>query len=125
MLARMKTLHTDKTAEITIIIPQESASKVTDAITALFNFAGYEVEKEIDENRQYSIEEAFPNFCPAAVLQGARLRNELTQVELAEKLNIRQNHVSEMEAGKRPISRKMAVKLEKVLNLPAKAFITV
>lgn len=53
---------------------------------------------------------------PAVVLRGTRYRAELTQKQLAEKLGIRQHHLSEMENGKRPIGKEMAKKLAKALN---------
>jgi antitoxin component HigA of HigAB toxin-antitoxin module len=89
--------------------------------------AGHEIkpEEEIDDNKLYTIKEAFPDFCPAKVLRGFRLTFEPTQAELAEKLGIKQSHVSDMERRQRPISRKMAAKLSKVFDISAKAFITV
>jgi DNA-binding XRE family transcriptional regulator len=123
----MKTLHTDKTTDIILTVPKSEYSKVAQAITGIFSLAGHELrdEEEIDDDKLYTIEEAFPDFCPATILNGARLTFELTQAELAEKLGIKQSHVSEMEAGKRPISRKMAVKIGKIFDMPAKTFITV
>ncbi len=53
---------------------------------------------------------------PATALRGLRLREELTQKQLADKLGIRQHHLSEMEHGKRPIGKEMAKRLAEVLN---------
>lgn len=52
----------------------------------------------------------------AAVLRGLRHRENLTQKALADKIGIRQHHLSEMENGKRPIGKEMAKKLAKVLR---------
>ncbi len=41
-------------------------------------------------------------------LRGSRLKEELTQKELGDALGISQNHVSEMENGKRTIGKEMA-----------------
>jgi plasmid maintenance system antidote protein VapI len=60
---------------------------------------------------------------PAAVLRGARLRESLTQVQLAKKLAIHQHHLSEMENGKRPIGKEMAKKLGEALNANWRVFI--
>lgn len=60
---------------------------------------------------------------PAHILKGARLREGLTQKALAEKLNIRQHHLSEMEHGKRPIGKEMAKKLGTVLRANWRVFI--
>jgi transcriptional regulator with XRE-family HTH domain len=74
-------------------------------------------------DRLYSVKEVFPDFGPAKLLRGFRGLEELTQKELAEKLGITQSRLSEMESGKRPISRKMAKKIGKLAKLPAKVFI--
>ncbi len=53
---------------------------------------------------------------PAAVLRGLRHREGLTQKQLADIVDIRQHHLSEMENGKRPIGKEMAKKLAAALN---------
>ena len=58
-----------------------------------------------------------------ALLKGARLREELTQKQLAERLKIPQSHISEMEHGNRPIGRKMAMKLARALNVSYRIFL--
>jgi ribosome-binding protein aMBF1 (putative translation factor) len=60
---------------------------------------------------------------PGAVLQGARLKEELTQIELAKKLNITQGDLSKMEAGKRTIGKAMAKRLAKILNIDYRIFL--
>ena len=47
------------------------------------------------------------------MLRGSRHKAELTQKELADALGISQNHISEMENGKRPIGKVMALRLAK------------
>ncbi|MES2122847.1 MAG: helix-turn-helix transcriptional regulator [Chlamydiota bacterium] len=56
-------------------------------------------------------------------LRGARFRAELTQKQLAVKLKVLPHHISEMEHGKRPISKKMAQKLSKILNIDYRVFL--
>jgi ribosome-binding protein aMBF1 (putative translation factor) len=51
------------------------------------------------------------------LLAGARLKAGFTQVELAEKLGIRQNMVSDYERGRRTVSPGMAKRLSKVLKV--------
>lgn len=53
---------------------------------------------------------------PATCLRGLRYRQEMTQKQLADKIGIRQHHLSEMENGKRPIGKAMAKKLAEALN---------
>ena len=58
-----------------------------------------------------------------ALLRGARLRETMTQKRLADELGIPQSHISEMEHGKRPIGKRMAQKLGKVLKVSYKVFL--
>ena len=58
-----------------------------------------------------------------AMLKGARLREGLTQVELAKKLNVPQQHISEMEKGKRPIGKNTAKRLAEVFELDYRVFL--
>ena len=51
------------------------------------------------------------------LLAGARLKAEMTQTELAEKMGVRQNMVSEYERGKRPLTRSMAKRFGEVLGV--------
>lgn len=59
---------------------------------------------------------------PASILRGLRYRAELTQKQLAKKLNIRQHHLSEMENAKRSIGKAMAQKLAKVFECDFRIF---
>ncbi len=51
------------------------------------------------------------------MLAGARLKAGLTQVQLAEKLKIRQNMISYYEKGKRHLTPDMAKRLAKALKI--------
>ena len=51
------------------------------------------------------------------LLAGARLKAGMTQAELAKKLSIRQNMISDYERGKRRISPSMAKRLAKSLGI--------
>jgi ribosome-binding protein aMBF1 (putative translation factor) len=51
------------------------------------------------------------------LLAGARLKASMTQAQLAEKLGIRQNMVSDYEHGRRTYSDAMAKRLSKTLNV--------
>jgi len=57
------------------------------------------------------------------ILAGIRYREDLTQKELAELTGISQAHISEMENGKRPITKNMALKFSKALNVGYKVFL--
>lgn len=69
--------------------------------------------KELDKKYSHS----------GATLQGARLKAEMSQVELSEKLGIDQSDLSKMEHGKRPIGKKMAKRLATILNVDYRIFL--
>ncbi len=51
------------------------------------------------------------------LLAGARLKANLSQSQLAEKLGIRQNMISDYERGKRRLSPSMAKRIAKILHI--------
>jgi len=55
--------------------------------------------------------------------KGARLMEGLTQAQLAEKIDIKPHHISEMENGKRVIGKVMAKRLARALNTGYKVFL--
>ena len=74
-----------------------------------------------EEQEWVSAKELFPDLNdpikrPANYLRGMRLREGLTQTQLAAKVGILQHHISEMERYKRPIGKVAAKKLAAALN---------
>ena len=65
------------------------------------------------------------NKLPSVFLSGARHREGLTQVELAERSGIPRRHISEMENNKRPIGKMNARKLADVLNIDPRRLLSV
>jgi len=51
------------------------------------------------------------------LLAGARHKAGLTQKELADKLGVRQNMISDYERGRRRLSLQMAKRIAKILNI--------
>jgi len=51
------------------------------------------------------------------LLAGARLKANLSQAQLADKLGIRQNMISDYERGKRRLSPSMAKRIAKILHI--------
>jgi ribosome-binding protein aMBF1 (putative translation factor) len=51
------------------------------------------------------------------LLSAARLKEHLSQAQLAEKLGIRQNMISDYERGKRKLSPAMAKRIAKILGI--------
>ena len=59
----------------------------------------------------------FPNdTVPGVCLNSARTTKGLTQLQLAERADIPQRHISEMERGKRGIGKDRALRLAKALD---------
>lgn len=58
-----------------------------------------------------------------AILQGARIKEGLSQVELAEKLKVSQTNLSKMELGKRPIGKAMAKRIAVILKVDFRVFL--
>ncbi len=56
-------------------------------------------------------------------LRGARLRAEMTQQELADAIGAQPHRISEMEHGKRSISKEIAHQLAKILNMSYRMFL--
>ena len=74
------------------------------------------------------IDEVFPelkdkNERVAAALRGARYKAEMTQAQLAQKINSAQGDLSKMEHGKRPIGKNMAQRIASILKVDYRIFI--
>ena len=57
------------------------------------------------------------------VLKGARLRRELTQAQLAEKVGVHKMTISRLERGDRQPSMRMLQRLAKALGVPVTALL--
>jgi len=58
-----------------------------------------------------------------ALLKGLRLRERLSQVEFAKKINVTQANLSNMENGKRPIGKIIAKRIEKKFSTDYRYFL--
>ena len=71
--------------------------------------------------------DAFPDVTddklPGVSLKGARVKESITQKQLAEMTGVKQHHISEMENHKRSIGKKIAKKFAEVLNVSYKIFL--
>ncbi len=118
MLEPTKKHHIDK-VELHFVGPSEMQA---DAIKAMHDLGFVDAGATgIPSWRQY-----FPEMEgneTGTYLSGARHREKLTQRELAQKTNIPQRHISEMENGKRTIGKKNAKALAKVLKTDYRVFL--
>lgn len=81
-----------------------------------------------DENELVDAENAFDDLNKkytkaGALLQGFRLRDELTQTQLAKKLETSQPAIAAMESGDRPIGKIVAKKLAKIFDTDYRNFL--
>ena len=110
--------------QINLSIPSGKAQAILDAINGMLPLAGLKVRRINEDGEElFSAEEVFPDASPAMALRGFRGKMEWTQQELAEKLGTTQNCISDMESGKRPISKSMATRLGKIFDISYKAFL--
>lgn len=60
---------------------------------------------------------------PGALLRGIRIREGLTQIEMAKKLKMTQSDISQMENGIRNIGRTIAKRIEKLFDIDYRSFL--
>ena len=56
-------------------------------------------------------------------VRGGRVKEDMTQQELADELGICQHHISEMENGKRSIGKAMAKRLAEIFKVDNRVFL--
>ena len=110
--------------EINLSIPSTKTRVILDAIRGILPMAGLKVRRINEEGEElFSSKEVFPEGSPAMALRGLRGKEEITQAELAVRLGISQNMVSDMESGKRNISLKMAKRIGEEFKISYKVFL--
>lgn len=124
MLELTKTQTTAGLTELRLLVPEDKAELIENALRDLFLFSGQKIRiREEPDTNLYPVSDLFPEISPAMCLRGLRTREGLTQAELAKKLGVKQHHISEMENGKRPVGPEMARRLEEVFGTSRKAFL--
>ena len=115
---------TEGRAEITLSIPSVKARLILDALRGILPMAGLKMRRVNEEGEElFTSEEVFPDGSPAMALRGLRGKEGITQAELAARLGISQNMVSDMESGKRNISVKMAKRIGGEFKIAYKCFL--
>ena len=110
--------------EINLSIPSTKTRVILGAIRGILPMAGLNVRKVNEEGEElFSGKEVFPEGSPAMALRGLRGKEGITQAELAARLGISQNMVSDMESGKRNISLKMAKRIGEEFKISYKVFL--
>ena len=97
------------------------------ALFKLLNFLQSLQFRDVN-NEVISADEVFKNLDKkhgktGITIRGLRIRDGLTQKELAHKLNIHQTHISQIENGKRIVGKNLAQKLAKVFRTDYRLFL--
>ncbi len=120
---RLNTID-DAVTEILLSIPSAKALQISEIIKNILIFSGHKVSMLNAHGEEFiPISDVFDDRSPALALRDLRVKKNITQAELAERLAISQNMVSEMESGKRNISVNMAKRLGVEFQVSYKNFI--
>jgi len=114
MLERTKKHHTEKLVPLHLMVRQSNVIRIKQYVETLESSSNSTPWRDVAGQR---------GNVPAAVLRGARGKEEITQTKLSEMTGIPQRHISEMEQGKRPIGKESARKLAKALNTDYRVFL--
>lgn len=110
--------------EINLSVPSAKARVILNALHGILPMAGLKMRRLNEEGEElFTSEEVFPDGSPAMALRGLRGKEDITQAELATRLGISQNMVSDMESGKRNISIKMAKRIGEEFKISYKCFL--
>jgi antitoxin component HigA of HigAB toxin-antitoxin module len=119
---KMQTIGT--LTDICLTIPTADAGKIMETIRGVLSHSGHTIRRINEDGEElFSSEEIFPDAHPGTALRGLRVREGITQKELADRLCIRQHRVSEMERGIRAISVDMAKRIGEAYNISYKVFL--
>jgi DNA-binding XRE family transcriptional regulator len=108
-------------------IPHAAVERVRSFMTELFRGVSSEVTVE-GESALVPADEVFADLYakttkPATVLRGLRIRDELTQAELAKMLGTEQSNIAKMETGTRSIGKDMAKRLAEIFKTDYRVFL--
>ena len=114
------TISVGKSRPRLFLVPKSKANGVVELLS--------DFEVTTDDGKSIPWREAFKDLTDkyteaGATLQGARLKENLSQVELAKRLKVTQADVSNMENGRRSIGKKMAKRIARVLNVDYRIFL--
>jgi ribosome-binding protein aMBF1 (putative translation factor) len=98
------------------VVPKGKAENIASLLTE------YETEESV------SMDEVFKDLLSkygkvGSIIRGYRIREGLSQVELADKLSIRQAELSQIENGKRTVGKTLAKRFAAVFNTDYRNFL--
>ena len=110
--------------DLKVKVPSKEFTLISTTLTNALDSVGHKV-REVNEDGEelYTFEEVFPDAHPGKVVHGFRVRDGITQSELARLLGIKQHRISEIENKKRPITIEMAKRFAKVFGTNYRVFL--
>ena len=127
MLEHMKKLLTND--HIELIMSNEPGTKFIIPKNVMPKFFEFIEPFQVNDDEKFiPADEFFKDFDKkygkvGIAIRGYRSRDGITQIALAKKMNIRQNHLSQMENGKRTVGKAMARKLAAIFNTNYRMFL--
>ena len=124
MLELMRKPHTEGLTDICLRVPSADALRISTAIRDLLFSVGESVrEVDVEGDGLFTLDEVFPEGSPGSVLRGARFKEDMTQVQLAQITGIPRRHISEMENNRRSIGKERARRLGEALKVDYRIFL--
>lgn len=121
--SKPKTITKNKIKNDFIYLQIEIPEKKIEEFRTFIISRGGTIETKESENVSLPWKSAFPDAHPGMALHGLRVREGLTQKEMAKKLGIAQSHISAMEKGTRTIGKAMAKKIVEVFGGDYRVFL--
>lgn len=124
MQGLMKARTTKEYAEFTIRVPRDIGYPVSKMLRSFLESLGLAQLTNEEGEELYEHEDLCPpEERPASRLRGLRVKEGITQQQLADALGITQTRVAEFETGTRRISINMAKRIGKTYGVTYKAFL--
>jgi ribosome-binding protein aMBF1 (putative translation factor) len=113
-----------KTRHINIRLKARTPVQVIHSIKKQFsNYILEDEEENVDWFKTDLHKEIAANMNPGDYLRNFREAHGITQKDLAEKIGVRVNYLSDLETGQRAISRKNAKRFAEIFNVTAGVFV--
>ena len=124
MQGHMKARTTKEYAEFTIRVPREIGYPVSKMLRSFLESLGLAQLTNEEGEELYEHEDLCPpEERPASRLRGLRVKEGITQRQLADALGTTQSRIAELENGTRRISINMAKRISKTYGVAYKAFL--
>jgi DNA-binding XRE family transcriptional regulator len=120
----MKARTTKEYAEFTIRVPRDIGYPVSKMLRSFLESLGLAQLTNEEGEELYEHEDLCPpEERPASRLRGLRVKEGITQQQLADALGTTQSRIAELENGTRRISINMAKRIGKTYGVTYKAFL--